>query len=181
MVSEYLLHRQVKENLKHKYHIGLFSFCFAKHMKTKCCCCQQAWILPSFLQTGKASYCVGFLTSDFPPHGLSHLLRSEVYGFFRGKKKKKVHFSRNLISSCAFAKGRIISISRLKCGIVSGLELRVCTVPKKPSGTCVRSSWVGGITWGYTLYGWVGHPSERLQLPKAVSLSAPPGPTAAHP
>lgn len=33
---------------------------------------------------------------------------------------------------------------------------------------------------GVHIVWWVGHPSGRLPLPKAVSLSALPGPTAAH-
>lgn len=33
---------------------------------------------------------------------------------------------------------------------------------------------------GVHIVWWVGHPSGRLQLPKVVSLSVPPGPAATH-
>lgn len=78
---------------------------------------------------------------------LFHLLRSQKFTVLL--EVKMCISAGILLLSIAFAAIKIVSIFKLKCG----LELRVCFVQKKPRGTCVRSSWVGGITWGYTLYG----------------------------
>lgn len=73
---------------------------------------------------------------------------------------------------------KLASISNFKCGIVPGLELRVCFVPEMPSGT--REKQLGWWYYmGVRVVRWVGHPSGRLHLPKAVSLSALPSPAAA--
>lgn len=63
--------------------------------------------------------------------------------------------------------------------IVPGLDLSVLLAQKTQWNMAQKQ-----LGWwcyvGVHIVWWVGHPSGRLQLPKAVSSSAAPGPTAAH-
>lgn len=62
-----------------------------------------------------------------------------------------------------------------------GPSLELCVLHAKKAQW--NMAWKQLAWWCYMevhIVWWVGHPSGRLQLPKAVSSSAVPGPTAAH-